>query len=283
VIFVIHETWRVLSNMRGKLLLTILLLTASGILTGLLYTLYYNTSVIHHSFQRQLRGEIFLQDDCSEEQRTRLEAQLERDTLVQIDHFRSREEARALFAAEFGEEIFEVLEENPLPASFLVHFRHSVTEGNRLQTFESTYDALPGVLSVRVPSRMLQLLHERVTFLLQSATVLLAVLLTGTVLLVIYSTRQAVSHYWPEIDTMLLMGAGPGKIRLPFLTGSLFYSLLAGGIGHLLLLLAVSLIRGLGYHVTTGGAIWLELALLLGAGFGGTLLALNAGLRHGKR
>ena len=277
--FIIRETLRVLANMRGKLLLIMVLLTLSGVLIGLLYTLYYNTSVIHHSFQRHLQGELFLQDDCTPEQKEALAQQLQRDTLVVIDHFRSREEARELFANEFGAEIFEVLEENPLPASFLLHFTQDLVGNQQLDNLAAAYKNLPGVLSFRIPSRMLRLLHERITFYLKLATAALLILLVATSLLVIYSTRQAVSLYWPEIDSMQLMGAGNGKIRLPFLVGSLLYSLPAFAVSHLALLLLAGLFNSIGYHVTTTGAIWAELALLLIISGGGTLLALNKGLR----
>ncbi|MBC8478151.1 hypothetical protein H8D51_01265, partial [bacterium] len=178
--FILRETWRVLSHMRGKLLLVVLLLTLSGVLVGLLTILYYNSSVVHHSFQRHLQGELFLQDDCTDLQRADLEERLQRDTLVTVDHFRSREEARELFAAEFGDEIFQVLEENPLPASFLFHFRFPVVQDQMLEDLVSRYKELPGVLSLRTPSRMLRLLHQRITFVLQLISAVLLVLLSGT-------------------------------------------------------------------------------------------------------
>ena len=279
MIFLLRETWRVLSHIRGKLLLVVILLTLSGVLAGLLQILYYNSSVIHHSFQRHLQGELFLEDNCTDEELTHIRQQLECDTLLEVDYFRSSDEARELFAAEFGDGIFEVLEENPLPASFLFHFLVSMQEQQILQQLTDDYECLPGVLSLRVPSRMLILLHQRITTILQLTATGLFALLIGSMLLVMYSTRQAVSHYWPEIDTMQLMGASRWRIRLPFLSGTLLYSLLAFACGHLIVMLLVEIAGGFGYHLHKSGAIWVELALLLLIAFGGTLPALNKGLR----
>jgi cell division protein FtsX len=280
VIFLLRETWRVMSHIRGKLLLVIVLLTLSGVLAGLLQILYYNSSVIHHSFQRHLQGELFLSDNCSETELISIRHQLERDTLLEIDYFRSSNEARELFAKEFGDEIFEVLEENPLPASFLFHFLVNMQDKQLLQQLTDEYESMAGVLSLRVPSRTLVLLHQRITTILQLIAAVLLFLLVGAMLLVMYSTRQAVSHYWPEIDTMQLMGAGRWQIRLPFLSGTLLYSLLAFACGHLIILLLVKIAGGFGYNLHSSGAIWVELALLLVIGFGGTLPALNKGLRR---
>ena len=279
MIFLLRETWRVLSHIRGKLLLVVILLTLSGVLSGLLHILYYNSSVIHHSFQRHLQGELFLTDNCTERELIDIRQRLESDTLLEIDYFRSTDEARELFSAEFGDEIFEVLEENPLPASFLFHFLVSMQEKQLLQQMTDAYESLSGVLSLRVPSRTLILLHQRITTILQLTAVVLLVLLAGAVLLVMYSTRQAVSHYWPEIDTMQLMGAGRWQIRRPFLSGTLLYSLLAFACGHLIIILLVEIAGGFGYHLHRSGAIWVELVLLLLIGFGGTLPALNKGLK----
>jgi cell division transport system permease protein len=278
--FLLRETFRVLGRIKGRVFLLVLLLTLLGTLAGGLALFLHHTPVLWQVLNNRLPGELFLSDTADSTTIRILETKLRNDRRIVVTAFRSKEEARREFAREFGEDIFTVLESNPLPASWVFHFRGGVPDSLEIQRFVSDYEELPGVLEVRVPARLLVQLGRRFGELLFSLTILFLVVLSLLVLITWFSVRRAVALHGRELEIMLLMGAGEAKIRAPFLLGGLLYTSAAAVFSSLLVRLLVLLAERVVPREEGSGALIAAFLTVFLVGWGGSYFSLRRELKR---
>ena len=161
--------------------------------------------------------------------------------VVDLDYI-SKEKAAAEFKKEFGDDIFDALEENPLPASFII----KLDEGSKMRIsvddFANNLERMPEIDQVLLHRGALNVLVKfssvsRVVLYLLFFVVFIGSLfmISNTIRLIIFARRQI-------IETMKLVGATDSFIRRPFLFEGIFQGLLGGTITVVAIYLLVKII-----------------------------------------
>jgi len=157
----------------------------------------------------------------------------------------TKEQAAETFKKEFGEDILDVLDYNPLPPSFKVFLKDGYKTPARAEALEHRLRACSGIEDVVYRKAMLTIIDQRaralhnVTLGLGILVGLSAIILvSNTIRLAIYAKRQL-------IRTMELVGATGLFIRVPFLLEGILQGLLGGMIAAGVLYLL--LVHGLRY------------------------------------
>jgi len=157
----------------------------------------------------------------------------------------TKEQAAETFKKEFGEDILDVLDYNPLPPSFKVFLKDGYKTPARAEALEHRLRACGGIEDVVYRKAMLTMIDQRaralhnVTLGLGILVGLSAIILvSNTIRLAIYAKRQL-------IRTMELVGATGLFIRVPFLLEGILQGLLGGIIAAGFLY--VLLVHGLRY------------------------------------
>jgi cell division transport system permease protein len=175
--------------------------------------------------QRQAHGwtEVYLRDG------TDPQVPLARaKALAGVDSVRfvSALEARDEFAREFGPEMLDALEDNPLPASLRVHA--SVPFGAQLTGIVHSLQAFPEAEEVRSPQGSLDQVERLETWarrLAVGTAALLALVLLG---IVHNSISLSLGARGALIDNMRLCGAEPWHMEIPFAAEGLIQGALGG-------------------------------------------------------
>jgi cell division transport system permease protein len=215
---------------RAKLSTTISIFTISIslILLGTFAAIFNNLHEIAEELKQGVQIEVFLTDDISQSQRSQMNQRIAGRSGVENVLYISKDDAAAAFEAEFGEDIFSVLDFNPLPASFRITLQPEYIHTDSIAQLAAFIEGPEGTESVQYRQRLLELLTERIqTFLTVSVGIgaLLAVsaifLVSNTIRLTIYAKRKI-------IQTMKLVGATRSFIRKPFLLEGFIQGLCGG-------------------------------------------------------
>ena len=190
--------------------------------------LLINANSVVESLREKVEMEAFLRDDLSPEAAAGVKYRIASVDGVRDTKYISKEEAASIFRDQFGEDIYSVLNFNPLPPSVKI----SLKSGFRtLKAASAVYDSvrtIAGVEDVIYRKDLLEMLDKRAVALLWLmfgigvfVTISSVFLVANTIRLAIYSKRTI-------IRTMKLIGATRGFIRTPFIVEGLVQGFIGG-------------------------------------------------------
>jgi len=147
----------------------------------------------------------------------------------------TKEEAAKQFIADTGEDFTEFLGENPLRDVLIVNIEPIYQPSDSLKIIRAELEEMGGVYEVSYVESLVESINENLTkigiVLLGFFLILLfvvVILINNTIKLALFSQRFL-------IRSMQLVGATSSFIRRPFLSRSVLYGFVAGGIASVLL------------------------------------------------
>jgi cell division transport system permease protein len=213
-------------------------ISLSLLVFGLFLTVTYNVRLALLEVRSRVDVEAFLEEGVPEEARRRLQGEIATIPGVAAVRFISKEQARARFAADFGDSLLALLESNPLPASFVVQLTEDRRSAAGVESVAARIQDLAGVEEVVWGRGWITRLDELI-LALSAVSVLIGLVvslasvfvISNTVKLTVWARRDA-------IEIMKLVGASDRYVKLPFL----IEGTLQGLTGSLLALLLLYLI-----------------------------------------
>jgi len=225
--FFATDAWDELRHSPGVNLLAVGTLVAVLFGTGLVALILSNVGVFVGSLREDVRVEVYLAQDVSEERREVLHGTLSAiEGVTQVDHIDQAAalERYSVWAGEMAGLVDE-LEVNPLPESFEVFLAPGPGAEGVGARIQDEYGGAEGVEQVRFDRELL----GRIEALLDLARFGgggLGLLVLAAVIFVMASVlRLAVYARRDEIDIMLLVGATPAFVRGPFLVAGVVQGL----------------------------------------------------------
>ncbi|MEA3288337.1 MAG: permease-like cell division protein FtsX [Candidatus Marinimicrobia bacterium] len=160
--------------------------------------------------------EIFLTNDTDTDQKRDLAANItEYPGVIRMEYL-SKEDAAALYNAEFGEDVLSLLDDNPLPSSFRVTFDEDHMSINYIQSFIQSMELFSAVDEVMFRKD----LFDRVQGILRSIYVVAAatifMIILSTVFLTANNLRLMILSRYEFIETVRLLGASDLMVKAPF-------------------------------------------------------------------
>lgn len=211
-------------------LLATLTLAAALFLAGLVLLIFSNLESHLDRWREDLRVQVFLLDEITQEARRRVGETLAASPEVSKVDYVDKAEALRRFGESFGEALAGLPSElgaNPLPASFEVYLAPTRSATDAATAVAASLEGFEGVEEIRFDRQWL----ERLSALLHLARVGgagMAVLVFAAVVLVMSSVlRLAVYARRDEIEIVQLVGATPSFVRGPFLVAGLAQGLVA--------------------------------------------------------
>ena len=160
----------------------------------------------------------------------------------------TKEEAADIFQREFGENIFDLIQENPLPPGCIVKLEEPLQGRLYVDPIIKRIESVNGVDEVRYQGRLISIIERYYEGFLAAVTSLVAAILFGTVILISNTIRLSIYARRDLIRILKLVGATDRFVRFPFM----IEGLLEGFLGSLLAV-AVS------YGFTQGSNYFLSL------------------------
>lgn len=223
---------------------TVISITLVLFMAGLLGGIVVFADELSRYVKEKYTLEIFLEDDITPETRAALEETIKSKPEVKNVQYTDKEQAKQIYLELFNDDFTDILDENPLYASYTVTFHADYVNSSLVQDFENGIkdeygDSIVEFFKkrelVEEANKNLEKVAIGITVICLLLLLIVIALINNTIRLAIYSQRFT-------IKTMQLVGATSAFIRRPFITGSVMRGLLSG-------LLASVLLGALGYQL----------------------------------
>ncbi len=219
--------------------------TALSIL-GLFLFVYINLNSVLSFWNDQVQLIVYLDDEVSNSEKKKLEELFSSNSEVDSFDFVSREKAWENFQSMFAEKssFLKGMGFNPLPASYSLMIKPSSERLKNIQSLAKKLNRQDGVESVEYGEEWINRFE---TFMILMRVFLLALgalLGLGAVLIISNTVKLSVLSRKSEIELMLLTGATPGFIRLPFFLEGISHGLLGA-------VISLSLMKGLHLYLVS--------------------------------
>jgi cell division transport system permease protein len=191
----------------------------------------------------------------------------------------SKQEAAKNFALEFGDEIFGILEENPLPASFKVTTSSTKNFNVTARFLARQIEALPGVDEVVFQGSLMEIIEKRFHDFSRTFLIVGGVILLGTMIIFIQGIKLSISSRKNFVNSMLLAGAKFRVIRFPFILEGVLTGVFSGAVAYLGLILIQFLVNKflLNFDLVPGLYILVIMGTFLG--FFAAIISVSRNLR----
>jgi cell division transport system permease protein len=229
---------------------------------------------------------LFMEQDVPAEQIADVQATLTAHPGIAAVDLLTADEALAEFEAASGfGDLLNGLDENPLPAVFLV----TPADDIDIAILQRELGAMRGVELAQVDLEWVQRLNALVSLAARLALLLASMLCIGVILVIGNTVRLAIENRRAEIVVVKLVGGTDAYVSRPFLYTGLWYGVGGGLLAVLLIALALFALQGPvsnlmqtwnGEFRLSGLGISNSFFVLLGAGLLGWLGAWVSVMRH---
>ena len=195
-----------------------------------------NLSSIINLARGQYEFQIFFNDDIDNLQATQITGEIADLEGIRAVSLIKKEDAAEIFKREFGEDIFDLLNYNPLPTGCVVNLNEP-TEGRLyIDPIIKEIKSIKGVSEVRYQGRLISLIERYYEGFFIALTALAVAILFGTVILISNTIRLSIYARRDLIRILKLVGATDRFVRFPFMIEGLlegfFGSLLAASVSY---------------------------------------------------
>ncbi len=207
---------------------SIFVLFVSLLSMGTFVIVGYNVNRLIKMIKEKIEIEVFIKDGRTKEQIDSLKKIVKSFDEVEDVIYISKEEAAKIFEKEFGEDIFSVLDFNPLPASFKIKLKEGFRTSRGVESVVGKLRKIPDFEDVKYRRLLLRIIERRFQILswaFLGGGILLSLI---SILLIVNTIRLSIYAKRKLIKIMQLVGATRGFIMLPFLIQGLLQGLIAG-------------------------------------------------------
>jgi len=240
--YILKESFSGFRKVKISGIITIFTITVSLLLLGIFLIVLENINDVVQNIRDRIEIEVFLTDRLSKSEKDDIQKKISLVEGVGNIKFISKEEASKIFRQEFGEDINQVLDFNPLPESFKITLSDEYKNSAKVKQITEELRNLKGVDDVLYRKTLLELLDRRAKLFSEiSLTIGIVIglisvfLISNTIRLIIYSKRKV-------IETMKLVGATGRFIKTPFIIEGFLHGFLAGVIAAAVLYILIRFI-----------------------------------------
>ena len=215
--FLIREGFKGLIRSKYAGAFSVIIIAISLILVGFGYVASRDTLFLVENIRAQFDVDIFLHKTASSEDIDNFTALLDSMTEVRNVHYISPEKAAVKFKKEFGEDIFDILDYNPLPPSFTISLKPIYRNLVSVEGIASILSNKPVVDEVKYRKQFLILLEKYQRIVLITVVSVFAFLALLSIILTSNSIKMTIFARREVISTMKLVGATNSFVRWPFI------------------------------------------------------------------
>jgi len=230
VLFLLKESYKSVGRAKSSFILTLISLTLAVLLIEASIVALQLSGLFQKNLKSNININVFIKDPFDVNDIPKYETDLKSSKYVSSVNFVSKDEAAKSFIQETGEDFRDILDYNPLPASFVVKLNTDVVTKDSLDTAVCSLSKFNWVDEVIFKNSFVyQILSyldtgKKYLFIITGVLILIAVYLVYSTIRLITTARMR------ELETMKLVGAKLSTIKLPII----FNGLIAGFIASLI-------------------------------------------------
>ncbi len=212
---------------------SIIIISISIVLVGFGYVAARDTLFLVDNIRSQFDVDIFIKQTAGTDEIALFNQKLSQMDEVERLLYISPDDAAEKFKKEFGEDIFDILDYNPLPPSFTISLKPIYRNLISVEAIANFLQADPIVDEVRYRKNFLIILEKYQRILLFSILGVFAALTLVSIILTSNSIKMTIFARCDIISSMKLIGATDRFVKTPFIIEGtlegLIGAILAGG------------------------------------------------------
>jgi cell division transport system permease protein len=233
--YTLRESLSGFTRTRLSAFVSIVTICISLLFLGLFAVASVHASRFIDLLRSKVELEAFLEEPLSAEELSAVRKRTGVIEGIEAVTYISKDEAARIFRQEFGENIFDILEFNPLPASLKISLKDGYKTSDQAAAVTRLLEQIPGIESVKYRKELLELIDTRAQSV-NNLTLGIGVLISLSAIFLVSNTiRLAIYAKRGIIRTMELVGATKAFIRVPFLLEGMIQGLIGGILAAVLL------------------------------------------------
>ena len=217
------------------------------LIIGSLFIIGKNTNKLIYYLRTKYKIEVFFEADLAKEEALDVVKQIESFPGVRNTTFIDKENATKIFKKQFGENILDYIQRNPLPMSCVINLNRTGDYELDIMPIVTRIESLSGIDNIEHQGKLIQRIegfHNRFTtiFSVVSIGIILITIsiISNTIKLTIYAKKDL-------IQDLHIIGATNTFVKVPFL----IEGILQGFIGSFIAFLVLSLFLQIGNNILT--------------------------------
>ena len=231
-------------NNKQTFFLSVATITISIFILGLFLMLFSNLNGFLSKLDDQVQLIVYLNDNITSSEREVLEDIISKSPFVKSTTKVSKKIAWEEFQSNMSENLKPLLDIkfNPLPASYKIQFHEADSRLVHIRELSEKLKAKKGIESVEYGQEWIAKFEKFMFFSRLFLFAMGGLLCFGLILIISNTIRLSIYSRRDEIELMLLIGATPSFVKVPYL----FEGMLQGLTGSIL---ALFLIKGINFYL----------------------------------
>ncbi len=245
LLFLFAEGFRNLLRHKLTVFAAVFSVFMTMIIIGSLLIIGKNTNKLIFFLRSKYKIEVFFDSDISKRDARNLVEDIGSIEGVRNTTFIDKENATRIFEKQFGENILDYIDRNPLPMSCVVNVNRTGDFELDIFPIVKKINALDGVDNVEHQGKLIQRIesyHNRFTKLF----FICSIVIIGITITIIYNTIKLTIFAKKElIQDLHIIGATNTFVKVPFLIEGMLQGLIGSSIAFLVLSIALKIGNGL--------------------------------------
>ncbi len=226
--YILKEAFRGFNSAKFSTVASVFTITLSLILIAIYLTLSINSGILLKSIKDKVEIEVFLEDNISLNELNNLKDKIKTVGGIKTINYISKEDAAKIFEKDFGKDMLDIFDYNPLPASFKINVYEEYKSLEIMNKIKNQIASFPNVSDIVFPEKNLELLEKNTSGLLFINLTILILITITSIFLVSNTIRLVISSKSKIIETLSLLGATKLFIKAPFIIEGFIQGFLGG-------------------------------------------------------
>jgi cell division transport system permease protein len=217
------------------------------LIIGSLLIVRKNTNKLIYYLRTKYKIEVFFESDLAKEAALDVVKKIDSFPGVRNTTFIDRENATKIFEKQFGENILDYIQRNPLPMSCVINLNRTGEDELDIMPIVTRIESLSGIDNIEHQGKLIQRIEgfnnrfTRILFFVCIGIMLITIsIISNTIKLTIYAKKDL-------IQDLHIIGATNTFVKVPFL----IEGILQGFIGSFIAFLVLSLCLQIGNNILT--------------------------------
>ena len=238
---------RYLKTAKSAVISSTVVIALAVLLLGIYLTISINSVKLLKLIRDKVEIDAYLVDNIQPGDISKLTASIKSIGGVKSVNFVSKDEAAKIFAEEFGQDILEVFDHNPLPPSLKINLYDEYKTIDRIEKIKQELGKNREITDVVYAQKNLEIIERNSQSLVFLNLSLLVIITFSSIFLIGNTIRLMIVAKKDTIEIMKLIGATKETIRTPFIMEGFFQ----GFVGSLLAVILLQVFLGYFYATYT--------------------------------
>ena len=230
-----RELWRYIKSAKSAVISSTFVIALAVLLLGIYITISINSVKLLKLIRDKVEIDAYLGDNFQEADASKLINSIKTIGGVKAVKYISKEEAAKMFEEDFGKDILEVFDYNPLPPSLKISLYDEYKTIDRIEKIKLELQKYKEINDIVYAQKNLEILERNSNSLVFLNLSLLIIITFSSVFLVSNTIKLMISAKKQTIEVMKPIGASKETIRTPFILEGFFQGF-AGSILAVILL-----------------------------------------------